>query len=61
MAKIGLGISFVPDYCINTANKELFKVAIKEELPAQQLAVVTNKNIPFSIASQKFMELMVDI
>ncbi|PRX31770.1 hypothetical protein BX659_10598 [Orenia metallireducens] len=51
----------MPDYCINTANKELFKVAIKEELPAQQLAVVTNKNIPFSIASQKFMELMVDI
>ena len=61
MAKIGLGISFVPDYCINTANRELFKVDIKEELPARKLAVVTNKNIPFSIASQKFMELLIKI
>jgi len=37
------------------------KVDIKEELPERKLAVVTNKNIPFSIASQKFMELMVEI
>jgi len=61
MAKIGLGISFVPDYCINPANRELFKVDIKEELPARKLAVVTNKNIPFSIASQKFMELLIKV
>ncbi|WP_018249477.1 LysR family transcriptional regulator [Orenia marismortui] len=58
MAKIGLGISFVPDYCIDKTNKELFQLDIKEELPKRKLAVVTNKNIPFSIASKKFMELM---
>ncbi|TDX51834.1 LysR family transcriptional regulator [Orenia marismortui] len=58
MAKIGLGISFVPNYCIDKTNKELFELDIKEELPKRKLAVVTNKNIPFSIASKKFMELM---
>ncbi|WP_172431820.1 hypothetical protein [Orenia metallireducens] len=50
--KIRLGIPFVSNYCINKDINKLFKVDIKEELPAQKLAVVTtNKNIPFSIAS----------
>ncbi|OCL28512.1 LysR family transcriptional regulator [Orenia metallireducens] len=61
MAKIGLGISFVPNYCINRDNSEIFKIDIKEKLPERKLAVVTNKNIPFSIASKKFIELLIEI
>jgi DNA-binding transcriptional LysR family regulator len=59
MARIGLGISFVPNYCISN-NTDLFKLNIKEKIPQRNLAVVTNENIPFSTASKKFMELLLD-
>jgi len=60
LARISLGISFVPDYCFNDTNnlKDLFILNIKEQLPIRKLAVVTNKNIPLSVASKKFIELM---
>ncbi len=47
MARIGLGISFVPDYCLKSSYKDIFKLDIREELPKRRLAVVTNKIFPY--------------
>jgi DNA-binding transcriptional LysR family regulator len=58
MAKIGLGIAFVPEYCLNLSSKDLFEVKIKEKLPARELAVVRMKNIPLSNAAEKFLQLL---
>jgi DNA-binding transcriptional LysR family regulator len=58
MAKIGLGIAFVPEYCLELNNKNIFKINIKEKLPTRKLAVVTNKDIPLSNAAKKFIELL---
>ena len=60
MAKIGLGIAFVPEYCLNLDTDDLFEVKIKEKLPARELAVVNNKNIPLSNAAEKFLQLLTD-
>lgn len=56
LAKINLGISFVPDYCVSDS---LIPLKIKEILPKRQLAIVTNKNIPLSFAAKKFISYMV--
>jgi DNA-binding transcriptional LysR family regulator len=60
MAKIGLGIAFVPDYCIKneTQNNELFEIDIKDALPVRYMGIVTLKNIPLSIAAMKFIEML---
>lgn len=59
MAKISLGISFVPNYCL--ANKQdLFKINLEETLDKRNLGLVTNEKIPLSTASKKFMELLLD-
>ncbi|WP_408955349.1 LysR family transcriptional regulator [Natroniella sp. ANB-PHB2] len=58
MARIGLGISFVPNYCLQGTEAGLFKVNLAEELPQRNLAIITNKKIPFSLASKKFMGLL---
>jgi DNA-binding transcriptional LysR family regulator len=58
MTKIGLGISLVPEYCLNLKNQNLFEVKTKEKLPARKLAVVKNKNIPLSKAAEKFLKLL---
>lgn len=57
MAKIGLGISFVPHYCLED-KQNLFTINLEETLNKRNLGLVTNEKIPFSTASKKFMELL---
>lgn len=58
MAKIGLGIAFVPEYTLDLKKEALFKIKLKEQLPARSLAAVRNKNIPLSKSSEKFWQLL---
>ena len=55
LAKIGLGIAFVPDYCVQDKENELFFVETDEELPYRELAVVHNERIPISKVAQEFL------
>lgn len=55
LAKIGLGIAFVPDYSVPQQSDELFTVKTKEVLPARQLAVVYNEHVPISKAAWEFL------
>lgn len=60
MARIGLGIAFVPDFCANAAAEaDIFKLDIKEEVPQRYMGVVTHNNIPLSVAASKFLEMLV--
>ena len=56
LANIGLGIAFVPDYCVAHQNT-LFQVEIQQELPTRQLVIAHNAHLPVSQASREFMAL----
>lgn len=56
LAEIGLGIAFVPEYCLK--NKEVYKVTLDTPLSQRQLAIVTNKLMPLNLASQKLIDLL---
>ena len=56
LASIGLGIAFVPDYCIPHKSKELFVVETKEQLPMRQLVVACNSHVPVSRATMEFLD-----
>lgn len=58
LARIGLGIAFVPDYCIPATEKDLFIVNLEESLPARQMVVAFNENLPISQAAKQFMEML---
>lgn len=58
LAKIGLGISFVPDYCIPHNDDSLFIIDTAKELPPRKLGIVTNKKTPLSITAKKFIEML---
>lgn len=60
LTKIGLGISFVMMDAIEKElrQNEVFILNIKEKLPQRSIGVLTNNNIPVSIAAQKFMDLL---
>ena len=55
LAHIGLGIAFVPDYCITSQSDDLFLLKTKEELPYRELAVAYNDQLPLSRASMEFL------
>lgn len=55
LAKIGLGIAFIPDFCLPEESDELFKVDTEEELPVRQLVIAYNNHVPVSKAVQEFM------
>ena len=58
LARIGLGVAFVPDYCISENERSLFRVQIEEELPTRQLVVASTENLPISQAAKQFMEML---
>ncbi len=55
LARIGLGIAFVPDYCLPGQPDTLFIVKTRETLPARELAVVYNRKLPVSPAVNEFL------
>ncbi|MBE5988471.1 DNA-binding transcriptional LysR family regulator [Lacrimispora xylanisolvens] len=58
LARIGLGIAFVPDFCIPNNDRDLFQVRLTEKLPIRQMVVAYNENIPVSQASRQFMDML---
>ena len=58
LARIGLGIAFVPDYCIPTQEPGLFTVLLDEALPARQMVVARNEALPLSQAARQFIGML---
>lgn len=57
MARIGLGVACIPDYCRPPKTKRLMLVELKEPLPTRQLVMVHNSNIPITRPVQNFLDL----
>ncbi len=55
LARIGLGIAFVPDYCVSDKTEGVFRLKTKEDLPARGLAIAYNEHLPLSRASRGFL------
>lgn len=58
LARIGLGLAFVPDYCMKGASKDLQIVRTKEELPQRQLVAATHPSLPLSASAEAFLKLL---
>lgn len=58
LSRIGLGIAFVPKYCLGDTENDLIQLKLINPLASRQLAIVTQKQKPLNLASQKFIELL---
>lgn len=58
LARIGLGIAFVPDFCIPVHEKDLFLLELEEQLPSRQLVVVSSDTLPISQAAKQFIDIL---
>ena len=57
LARIGLGIAFIPDFCLSQTSDSdsLFIVETKEVLPERELVIAYNEKVPISKAAQEFL------
>ncbi len=60
LAKIGLGIAFVPDYCAKHA-KDLIIIKTKEKMPKRQIVVSANTTLPNSASTEEFLNLLPEV
>ena len=61
LAKIGLGIAFVPDYCISKETNDLYIVQTKEKMPTRQIVVSVNTTLPVSASTEEFLKLLPEV
>lgn len=54
LAKIGLGLAFIPDFCLNHDAGNLFVIEMKDKLPTRELAAY-NGHLPVSGAMEEFL------
>lgn len=57
LAKIGLGIAFVPDFCVKN-DDELIILDTEELLPTRKLVVAYNEKLPLTGASEYFISIL---
>ncbi len=58
LAEIGLGIAFVPDYCLTNTNKKLQVLTAKEPLPQRQMVAATHPTLPLSASAEAFLHML---
>lgn len=58
LARIGLGIAFVPDYCAKANPGELIILKTKENMPARQMVASVNPSLPVSASTEAFLKLL---
>ena len=56
-ARLGLGVAFVPDYCVQES-EDLIKVATSTELPARKLVLARTEQVPLSAAAENFVNML---
>lgn len=56
LATIGLGLAFVPEYCLKTQDK-LFPISLAEDMPARKVVLATAGNVPITQAAREFVQL----
>ena len=55
LARIGLGIAFIPDYCISDKTEGIYVLETKEDLPERELVIAYNEHLPLSRAANEFL------
>lgn len=63
LARIGLGIAFIPDYCLNSDSnsRELYVLKTKEQMPKRQMVAAVNTGLPVAAATEEFLKLLPEV
>lgn len=59
LASIGLGIAFVPDYCVTEQTPQnLYTLKIRDDIPSRKLVAAYDSGLPLTEPARYFLELL---
>ena len=58
LAKIGIGIAFIPDYCLTKDMTDLCILKTEEPMPARRIVAAVNPGLPLSPSAGEFLKLL---
>lgn len=58
LAKIGIGIAFLPNYCLEKDSPEFYILQTKEPMPNRQIVAAINPGLPVSRPTKEFLKLL---
>lgn len=58
LARIGLGVAYVPEYCAPKDDPDLYYIPIQEDIPERKIVTAYNENSPLSAAAKRFLDLL---
>ena len=61
LARIGLGIAFLPDYCLNSDSGDLLVLQTEEEMPPRQIAAAIDTSRPILASAEEFLKLLPEL
>ncbi len=61
LARIGLGVAFIPDYCMSRDSKDLFILKTKEQMPKRQIVASTHPSLPAAGSTTEFLQLLPEV
>ncbi len=61
LARIGLGIAFIPDYCLSKDASDLYILKTKEAIPMRQMTAAISSNLPVPPSANEFLKLLPEL
>lgn len=61
LARIGLGIAFIPDYCLDSDSGDLLLLQTEEGMPPRQIAAAIDASLPISASAEEFLKLLPEL
>ncbi len=58
LAKIGLGIAFVPEFCVTPNQEDLVILPLKEPLPSRKLVAAYSDQFPLWKVAEEFLQML---
>lgn len=58
LAKIGIGIAFIPDYCLSEDMTDLYILQTEEPMPARRIVAAVNPGLPLSASASEFLNIL---
>ncbi len=61
LARIGLGIAIIPDYCLTDKNQDLIILHTREQIPARYITASVNPSLPVLAPTEEFLKLLPEV
>ena len=58
LARIGLGVAYIPEYCVPADDPDLYCIPMQDDIPERKIGTAYSEDSPLSAAAKRFLDLL---